>query len=488
MQRVIKINVGISFIIMLFCIFPQFAKAETAEPVNHIQILERVTSLTTVIKGQAFPDANITVETEQGLLNSAAADADGKFEVLIAKQAAYTILKITADDGTNTYSMEVTVAVAGWVSEHGQWYFYNNDSEKQTGWLLDEGSWYFLDQKGAMMTGWLLDGGTWYFLKNNGAMQTGWLYDRGWYYLRDSGAMAVGWVNDGGTWYYLGGSGAMKTGWVLDRGTWYYLQASGAMQTGWIYYKNHWYYLAGNGAMAKGWVKDKGEWYFLNPDGSMKLGWIKEGNNWYYLGGSGAVSAVELNAPHVRQMPELPRGCEVTSLAMLLQYAGIPANKMTLATQIRRDPTPYSKVNGEIYFGNPYSGFVGDMYSFSTPGLGVYHGPIAELANQYMPDRIIDFTGSKFEEIYKYLNEGKPVWVIVTSTYDTVPGHLWYKWNTPIGPINITYKEHSVLITGYDSQYIYFNDPLAASKNRKIPISAFKRGWEQLGKQAITFR
>ncbi|MFJ5717190.1 C39 family peptidase [Neobacillus sp. NPDC093127] len=493
MQRKLWIKLCLTLLVISQVLFPKLALADTnvrtSEPAE-IQLLEKVTSQTTVIKGKTFPNAIIKVENKQGLLNTAQADSDGIFEAAIMKQPANTILKITVDDGAgSTYAIEVTVAATGWVIKDGLWYYYGPDGEKQTGWITDNGSRYYLDQTGVMKTGWLLDKGKWYFFKNSGAMLTGWLASGGkWYFLDSAGMMKTGWVLDGGKWYYLAGSGQMRTGWIKDGNRWYYLASNGAMKTGWLSSGGKWYYLTASGAMAVGWVLDGGKWYYLNSDGAMKTGWIQSGGDWYYLGGNGAVSSVQLNAPLISQMPELPRGCEVTSLAMMLQDAGVKANKMTLASQVRRDPTPYSTKNGQIYFGNPYSGFVGDMYSFSKPGLGVYHGPIAELAEKYLPNRVVDFSGSRFEEIYKQLNNGKPVWVIVTSWYDTVPSQYWQTWNTPTGKISITYKEHSVLVTGYDSQYIYFNDPLSVTKNRKATISAFKRGWEQMGKQAITYR
>jgi uncharacterized protein YvpB len=195
-----------------------------------------------------------------------------------------------------------------------------------------------------------------------------------------------------------------------------------------------------------------------------------------------------LNVPLISQNPELKRGCEVTSLAMMLQFAGVNVGKMTLAAQVQKDPTPYRSINGTIYFGNPNTGFVGDMYTFNRPGYGVYHGPIKALADHYLPGRVIDFSGSQFETIYQYLNNGKPVWVISNVLFDTVPSQYWRNWQTPAGPIIITMKEHSVLITGYDQNYIYFNDPLANIKNRKVPTLNFKRGWEQMGRQAISYR
>lgn len=197
--------------------------------------------------------------------------------------------------------------------------------------------------------------------------------------------------------------------------------------------------------------------------------------------------SVLLDAPVINQKPELPRGCEVTSLAMMLQYAGIEADKMKLAEQIKKDPTAYRKENGIVYFGHPNNGFVGDMYSFQNPGLGVYHRPIAELAEQYLPGAIRDFTGSDFEEIKKHLSDGRPVWVITNTAYRHLGTSLFQTWQTPSGPIDITYKEHSVLITGYDANYIYFNDPLTGTKNKKAPIKDFEESWVQMGRQAITY-
>jgi uncharacterized protein YvpB len=189
-----------------------------------------------------------------------------------------------------------------------------------------------------------------------------------------------------------------------------------------------------------------------------------------------------ISAPHIKQLPELPRGCEVTSLAMMLQHAGVQVSKMELAKNIRKVPFK----TGSLY-GNPYEGFVGNMYTFSEPGLGVYNGPIQEIAEKYLPNRIVNLTGRDFSDVYRMLDKGMPVWVITNSWFSQLPSSQFKTWQTKQGPIKITYREHSVLITGYDAKYIYINDPLYHKANRAVPKNNFIAAWNQMGKQAISY-
>lgn len=185
------------------------------------------------------------------------------------------------------------------------------------------------------------------------------------------------------------------------------------------------------------------------------------------------------DVPLIGQFPELPRGCEVTSLAMLLRFHDEDADKMTLAEEV--DKVPF-KENG--LRGNPYDGFVGSMYTFNDPGLGVFHGPITRLAKDYMGDRVADLTGSDFDEVLYQVAMGRPVWVIVTSTYNIVPESGWQTWHTASGEVDITYSQHSVVITGFDEHYIYMNDPFL--RHQKVSKDNFRKGWEQYGSQAMT--
>ncbi len=190
------------------------------------------------------------------------------------------------------------------------------------------------------------------------------------------------------------------------------------------------------------------------------------------------------NVPTVYQLPELPRGCEVTSLTMLLNYLGNSISKMTLADEIAKDNTPYTVRNGIITAGDPNKGFVGDMFNATRFGYGVYHKPIHELLTKYRPYSSMDMTGCEFEDLLYSINTNLPVWVIINTDYTTLPQSDFKTWTLKSGEqIQTTSKEHAVLIIGYDAEYIYFKDPLG--KEEKALRYEFKGAWEQMGSQAV---
>lgn len=187
----------------------------------------------------------------------------------------------------------------------------------------------------------------------------------------------------------------------------------------------------------------------------------------------------------IPQNPELPRGCEVTSVSMLLEYyLNHQIDKLNLAKQIEYDQTPYEIKEGMINFGDMHVGFTGDMADVNKPGLGVYHEPIIKLIEEYMPGRVINLSGTSFEDILYYVATGKPILVINPNIYRKIPESRTEHWVTPNGMMEVSYTEHSVVIVGYDESYVYYNDP---SKNilDKKKIDNFKSGWESIGSQAI---
>lgn len=61
----------------------------------------------------------------------------------------------------------------------------------------------------------------------------------------------------------------------------------------------------------------------------------------------------KLNVPLENQLPDLPNGCEVTSLSMLLKYYDINVSKLELLSNIKH----VSSFIGNDYRGNPHVGF-----------------------------------------------------------------------------------------------------------------------------------
>jgi glucan-binding YG repeat protein len=89
-------------------------------------------------------------------------------------------------------SPNTTSIAKGWLLNNGQWYYLDENGNKQTSWKSVNGKWYYLDTNGIMKTGWQFVNNDWYYLDSNGVMETGWFKNRDgkWYYLYDSGTMA----------------------------------------------------------------------------------------------------------------------------------------------------------------------------------------------------------------------------------------------------------------------------------------------------------
>nr|WP_308281774.1 C39 family peptidase [Bacillus mycoides] len=182
------------------------------------------------------------------------------------------------------------------------------------------------------------------------------------------------------------------------------------------------------------------------------------------------------------QNPELERGCEVTSLAMLLQFNGLSVDKLELAKNIK-----YVPFQNNGLMGNMDEGFVGNIYDIDIPGLGVHIKPIIELAKLYVSENsIIDLTGSNPENLYKEIDKGHPVWILTNGSFRKLPDYEFRTWQTNKGETQVTYRQHSVLLTGYNDQYVFINDPLDMEKNKRIDKQDFEEAWVQLGRQALT--
>lgn len=190
----------------------------------------------------------------------------------------------------------------------------------------------------------------------------------------------------------------------------------------------------------------------------------------------------KLGVPLENQMPDLPNGCEVTSLSMLMNYYGIKVNKNELAENIQHVDF---FTDGGKYRGNPNQGFVGHM-SITNAGWCVYNGPLYNVARKYTT-HIENITGSDFLSLLKLVSNGHPVLIITTTTFNRV--NDMQTWDTNTGKVNVTPSSHACVITGYSKpkKVVYVNNPYGY-KNQPVNWKNLQASYNQQGRQALYIR
>jgi uncharacterized protein YvpB len=194
-----------------------------------------------------------------------------------------------------------------------------------------------------------------------------------------------------------------------------------------------------------------------------------------------------LNVPLIKQNPELKYGCEVTSLAMMLQYAGANTNKMKLYQEISKDPDPLKRApNGNIIsWGNPAEGFVGDMTG-KHAGYAVFDQPMVILINSYLPGRAVNLTGKAFDEVLAHVSAGYPVVTWTTGDY-RLPDR-WESWTHGKEVITTPLDLHAVVVVGYERDTIFLNDPLSGRKQVGVNKQQFTSTWKAMRSRAVSYK
>lgn len=165
------------------------------------------------------------------------------------------------------------------------------------------------------------------------------------------------------------------------------------------------------------------------------------------------------------QMPELPTGCEITALTMVLNYYGYDVDKMTMATEYLPIASSYFYYgdDGTLYGPDLNNYFVGDP--LTTGGYICGTGAITTAADDYLEDvgssmRAKDITGSTPEELYQLVSEDTPVvvWVTVYMTERTdVNG--WYTENGEY--VDWSTSDHGAVLIGYSEDTVTIADPIS---------------------------
>lgn len=186
---------------------------------------------------------------------------------------------------------------------------------------------------------------------------------------------------------------------------------------------------------------------------------------------------VSLPVNIIYQYPDMPSGCEITSLTMTLNYIGINVSNKYLADNYL-DTTEYDM----------FKSFVGSVYDDHS--FGCFAPVIVKAANSFFMDNninaeAVDISGSTREEIYDYIEDGDPV--IIWNTEDMLPTKnevyyidgnefIWYD------------NEHCVVICGYDknNNTVEIADSIAGKVTRDA--DTFFQRYEDMLSQAVYIR
>lgn len=194
----------------------------------------------------------------------------------------------------------------------------------------------------------------------------------------------------------------------------------------------------------------------------------------------------ELSVPEVLQLPQLPNGCEATSLAALLQYRGFEANKLDLAYgYIPREDFTESRY-GTIG-PDPEHAYAGDPASDS--GFYCFAAPLAQGANSYLHEmgssmHAFNVTGVTDKGLEQYIRGGDPVvvWITLDLSEPYARGFQWIIGNT--GQVYMPYSNlHCVVLMGWGRDTCTLMDPLQGicTVDRQTFLTCF----EQMGRRAL---
>ena len=195
---------------------------------------------------------------------------------------------------------------------------------------------------------------------------------------------------------------------------------------------------------------------------------------------SGVASARLLDGfSALSQYPELPNGCEITSLAAVLNYCGYPVSKTTLSdSYLAKAPVGQANFYYE-FVGNPRDS---DAY-------GCYAPVIVSAANSYLSSigstmSARDITGSSPEDLYSCIDRGIPV--VVWATRYLEAGHYSVTWYVDGQSLTWYTPEHCLALVGYDktSRLVQLADPLEGEVI-SYDMDLFEQRYAELKNQAV---
>lgn len=188
----------------------------------------------------------------------------------------------------------------------------------------------------------------------------------------------------------------------------------------------------------------------------------------------------------IKQMPELPTGCEVTSLTMVLSYLGFDADKVDIARDYLEKQELDTDSEGRLLGPDYRHVFAGDPENDES--FGCLAPCLVSAARSYLEDQgadmyPVDLTGKDFDELFEFVDHDIPV--ILWSTLGLAAPEYNLKWITP-DEEEVTWptNEHCTVLTGYskDENTVRIHDPINGVI--QLNLEAVRERYDQLGKNA----
>lgn len=190
----------------------------------------------------------------------------------------------------------------------------------------------------------------------------------------------------------------------------------------------------------------------------------------------------------IKQKPELPTGCEVTSLTMVLKYMGFSADKVKISREFLEKQDIIRDEENKLY---------GPDFTYIFPGnpedemsYGCLAPCITDTAQKYLKSqssllKAQNISGTDFYELFTYISEDIPV--ILWSTQDLKEPVYKTSWKVYDSDYEVTWptNEHCVVLTGYDytDNTVTINDPLKGKQ--RLEMESVKERYNQIGKNAV---
>lgn len=187
------------------------------------------------------------------------------------------------------------------------------------------------------------------------------------------------------------------------------------------------------------------------------------------MAGFTGLSGTSANVPELFQYPSMPAGCEVYSLAAVLQAMGHDADPDSIvANQLPFD------VEGDdyasAYWGDPYWAGEGMPPAILAAGN-------AYLEEEGASERFSNLTGADFDELASKVSSGTPVLVWTTLDFEDPC------FDEPLQANSFYDLEHCVVLLGVEGHRACIMDPTQGYVT--VNYSWFKHLYEQCGPMAL---